>query len=64
MVDVVLLEGVLQEHPAFMEQSKADDRLDDTDTLSAEDTTETELGRIMDDFLNCLRDANRLATDL
>ena len=64
MVDVVLLEGVLQEVSAFMEQTETDDSLGDTDTLSTEDATETELGRIVDDLLDGLHDTDRLATDL
>mmetsp|Transcript_42946 Transcript_42946/g.124184 ORF Transcript_42946/g.124184 Transcript_42946/m.124184 type:complete len:96 (+) Transcript_42946:80-367(+) len=64
MVNVVLLEDILQEVATFVEQGQTDDGLCNTDTLSSEDSAQTELSRVVYHFSDGFNDGNGLARNL
>ena len=63
VLDVVALEGILQEHAALMEERQGDDSLHDTDSLSTKDTPQSELGRVSRHFLEGIDCRDGLASD-
>jgi len=64
VLDVVILEGILEEVTSLVEERKGDNGLGNSNTLSTEDTSHSEFTTITDDFLHGLDDTDGLAGDL
>ena len=64
MVNVVLLEDILKEVTSLVEETQTNNGLGNTDTLTSEDTSKTELRRILNHFSDGLDDGDALAGNL